>query len=366
MLFNFFWADKSEYLLQKNIPVEPGCAYICSLKSRSDDCARPAEVTLVFHDASGAVSNSIKVITCSATTEWVKSRGAGIASETAATVDVSIVVAPGAGTFYFDDVSLEKGDRILGGHGTFRIERTKDGLQIVSPHCTLDFIEKRNFGLASASFGEKNRIRNFFFNVPLPDEGKIQSSFYIVNRNIVTDLKLTERSGSFLFTVEETFPHAKVKRSVECWDNEPYIRFSCELKALTDFTCTRCSMDFGFTGGVIAQGRAPHVKYTKWLKPNYWFNLDRPDDPRVISYLDKDGKDGLALIGLDKYSWEELPGRLLSNTSGKDGDGFGIGLIKWGKRDVRKGDKVLYDVLVSPVESHEKAIELAERLSPAD
>ena len=173
--------------------------------------------------------------------------------------------------------------------------------------------------------------------------------------------------GSFIFTVEESFPHLKVERSVECWDNEPYIKFTCKLKALSDFISSRVSMDFAFAGSVIAQGRDAHVKYTKWSKPGRWFNLDRPDDPRVIAYLDETGKKGIALIGLVKTGWKELPGRLLSNSLGKDGDKcFGIGLVKWVKRDVRKGDKVSYEVLAAAVGSHAEAVRLADQLSPGN
>ena len=359
-------SGRREYLLQKNIPVEPGCACICSLKSRADDCAGPLEVNLIFRDASGIVVNSVKVITGSVSKDWSGFRGAGIASEKAVTADVSIELPSGNGIFFLDDVSLEQGSRILGTHGASRVDRTKEGIRIVSPSCTLDFIENRNFGLASAEFGGKRRIRNFFLCVPLQNENRTQSSFFLVNRNIVTDLKLKEKDDSILFTVEETYPHLQVRRSVECWNNAPYVKFIYELKARKDFISSRVSMDFGFTGSVIAQGRVPHLIYTKWSKPNHWFNLERPDDPRVISYLDRDGKNGLALISLDKTDWEELPGKLLSNTSGKNGDGFGIGLVKWGGRDTRKGDKVSCEVLVAPVESHEQAVELADRLCIAD
>ena len=66
------------------------------------------------------------------------------------------------------------------------------------------------------------------------------------------------------------------------------------------------------------------------------------------------------MIGLDKTGWEELPGKLLCNSLGKDGDnGFGIGLVKWVKRDVRKGDKVSYEVLAAAVGSHAEAVRLA-------
>ena len=357
-------AGRSEYLLQKNIPVKPGYAYSCSLKSRSEDCKKALKVSLIFRDSSGAVANSVTVITRGATKEWVKSQGAAIAPATAASVDVSIVIPPGSGTFHIDDVSLEQGSRILGAHGASRIVPAKDGFRIVTRSCTLDFIEKRNFGLASASFNGKKLIRHFFLYVPFED--KIKTSFYL-GSSIVTDLKVSERDGSFIFTVKESFPHLKVERSVECWDNEPYIKFTCKLKALSDFISARVSMDFGFPGSLIAQSKGPYVKYTKWTKPGCWFNLDRPDDPRVISYLGEDGQNGIALIGLDKTDWEELPGKLLCNSLGKDGDnGFGIGLVKWIKRDVRKGDKVSYEVMVALVGSHEEAVKLADRLSPGN
>lgn len=355
---------RSEYLLQKNIPVKPGYAYICSLKSRSGDCEKPLKIILVFRNASGAVANSATVITRSATKEWVKSRGAAIAPATAASVDVSIVVSAGNGTFHIDDVVLEQGSRILGAHGASRVVPTKDGFQIVTRSYTLDFIAKRNFGLASVSFNGKKLIRHFFLYVPF--EGKVKTSYYL-GSSIVTGLKVTERDDSFIFTVEESFPHLKVERSVECWDNEPYIKFTSKLKALSDFISPRLSMDFAFAGSVIAQGRGSHVKYTKWTKPGRWFNLDRPDDPRVISYLDESGKNGIALIGLDKVSWEELLGKLLCSNSGKDGDNsFGIGLVKWVKRDIRKGDRVSYEVLTAAVGSHEEAVKLADRLSPGN
>ena len=357
-------AGRSEYLLQKNIPVKPGYACSCSLKTRSDDCKKALTVSLIFRDASGAVAKPVTVITRGATEEWVKSRGAAVAPATAATVDVSIVVPPGSGTYHIDDVSLEQGSRILGAHGASRVEPTKNGFRIVTRSYTLDFIEKRNFGLASASFNGKKLIRHFFLYIPFGD--KVKTSFYL-DSSIVTGLKVTERDGSFIFTVEESFPHLKVERSVECWDNEPYIKFTSKLKALSDFISPRVSMDFAFAGSVIALGRGSHVKYTKWTKPGRWFNLDRPDDPRVISYLDESGKNGIALIGLDKVSWEELLGKLLCSNSGKDGDNsFGIGLVKWVKRDVRKGDRVSYEVLTAAVGSHEEAVKLADRLSPGN
>ena len=357
-------ADRSEYLLQKNIPIKPGYAYRCSLKSRSDDCEKPLNISLVFRNASGAVANAVTVITRGATKEWVKSRGAAIAPATAATVDVSIVVPSGSGTFHIDDVWLVQGSRILGAHGASRVEPTKDGFRIVTRLYTLDFIEKRNFGLASASFNGKKLIRHFFLYVPFGD--KTKTSFFL-GTSIVTGLKVTERDGSFIFTVEESFPHLKVERSVECWDNEPYVKFTCKLNALSDFISPRVCMDFGFTGSLIGQSRGSRVKYSKWTKPGRWFNLDRPDDPRVISFLDNDGQNGIALIGLDKTGWAELPGKLLCNSLGKDGDnGFGIGLVKWVKRDVRKGDKVSYEVLAAAVGSHAEAVRLADQLSPGN
>ena len=357
-------AGRSEYLLQKNIPVKPGYVCSCSLKARSDDCKKALKVSLIFRDASGAVANPATVITRTATKEWVKSRGAAIAPATAATVDVSIVVPSGSGTYHIDDVSLEQGSRILGAHGASRVEPTKDGFRIVTRLYTLDFIEKRNFGLASASFNGKKLIRHFFLYVPFGD--KTKTSFFL-GTSIVTGLKVTERDGSFIFTVEENFPHLKVERSVECWDNEPYVKFTCKLNALSDFISPRVCMDFGFTGSLIGQSRGSRVKYSKWTKPGRWFNLDRPDDPRVISFLDNDGQNGIALIGLDKTGWAELPGKLLCNSLGKDGDtGFGIGLVKWVKRDVRKGDKVSYEVLAAAVGSHAEAVRLADQLSPGN
>ena len=352
--------DKGEYLLQKKIPVEPGFAYAFSLKSRSNDCKKPLKISLVFRNAEGAVANTVTVAARDVSKDWSMTRGAALAPASAATVDVSIVIPSGNGTFHIDDVSLEKGSRILGVHGGFRVEPAEKGLRIVTPSCTLDFIEKRNFGLASAGFGEKRRIRNFFLYVPVND--KIQSSFFF-SGNIVSGLKATEQDGSFDFTVEESYPHLKAERSIECWDDKPYIKFTCRLEALKDFTCPRVSMDFGFTGSLIAQGRGSRVKYTKWTKPGRWFNLERPDDPRVISYLDKDGKNGIALIGLDKVTWDELPGKLLSSTPQKAEDGFGIGLVKWTKREIRKGDQISYEVLIAPVENHEEAVKLADQFS---
>ncbi|MBR4662485.1 MAG: hypothetical protein IKO93_01295, partial [Lentisphaeria bacterium] len=41
-------SDRSEYLLQKNIPVKAGYAYCCSLKSRADDCKKALKVSLIF------------------------------------------------------------------------------------------------------------------------------------------------------------------------------------------------------------------------------------------------------------------------------------------------------------------------------
>ena len=357
-------ADKVEYLLQKDIPVEPGFAYICTLKSRSGDCTGPLVVHLIFRDASGAVVNGNRIITCAPSGDWVKSRGAGLAAESAATVDVSIEVPSGSGTFHIDDVTLEKGSRILGEHGTARIERTKTGLRLASSFFTLDFTENRNFNLTGAVFGGQKRLRYFLVSVPF--EGKMKTSYYMVNQNIVTDLEVKDRDGRFSFVVEECFPDVKVKRILEFYDNEPYIKFACEVKARKDFTCPRVSMDFAFSGSVIAQGREPRVNYTKWSKPGHWFSLDRPDDPRVISYLEPDGKNGIALIGLNKASWEELPGKMLSNTSGKSGDGFGLGLIRWSRKEIRKGDKMFCEVLVSPAESHQQAVELAEKLCPAE
>ena len=54
-------AGRSEYLLQKNIPVNPGYACSCSLKTRSDYCKKALKVSLIFRDASGAVVNPAAV-----------------------------------------------------------------------------------------------------------------------------------------------------------------------------------------------------------------------------------------------------------------------------------------------------------------
>ena len=356
-------ADKTEYLLQKGIPAEPGFAYVCTLKSRADDVTSPLIVHLIFRDAAGAVTNGSRIITCDPSADWMKSRGAGVAAESAATVDVSIEVPPGSGTFHIDDVTLEKGGRILGEHGTARIERTETGLRLVSPFYTLDFTEKRNYNLAGAVFGGRKLLRHFFFSVP---EEKTKTPPGIGGSCVVTGLEVKERDGRFSFLVEECFPRMKVKRILEFYDGEPYIKFACEVKALNDFSCRQAALNFGFSGSVIARGRESTVTYTKWSRPGCWFTLDRPDAPRVLSFLDGNGKNGIALIGLNKTSWEELPGKMLSNTSGMTGDGFGIELTKWSRREIRTGDRVAWEVLVSPVENHEKAVELADRICIAD
>lgn len=359
--------DKGEYLLHKNIPAEPGYAYICKLKTRSDDCKRALEVVLLFRDKKGNVVNTAKVITRSATKDWVESQGAGLASEKAATVDLSIEVPPGTGTFYVDDVSLEQGSRIIGTAGSGKLERVKGGLQIVTPSCTMEFIENRNFGLSGIKFKNGQRLQHFTLGVPVQGKDQQSKSFYIVNRNIVTNLEAELRDDGLFFAVEERFPLVKARRIVECYEGASYIKMTCELEALEDFKSSQAVMNFTFTAGLIAQGRDPKVKYKKWTKANDWFNLDRPDDPRLLSFLDAEGKNGIALIGPDKTSWEELPGRLLSSSSGKEtAPCFGTGLVKWRGAEIRKGDKVSFEVFLAPVENHDKAVELAGKLCPAD
>ena len=347
--------EKQQLVIQRPVGVEGGYAYDIRLKMRSENYRKNVNVTMLFRDRSGkSVGNALAACRIPGG-EWSVAEGSVIAPEDAVSAEFNLAVSAGRGTVYVDDVSLEKGKRILGGFGDLAVSQESGKLSFKTPAFLVTLDPGRNYALSRVAAGGSERLRAVYLSDSVTNE------YYALH--LVRHLTLEERDGSIAFLVEEKWPGIRFVRTIEFYGKAPYFKLSYDVEAVADFSCRRLLLNLIFPPALklIAWRPGNETRYYKWSRPA-WFNLERPDLFRCLTYLDADGRNGFAVIGADETSWRELPGKLLSS-AGKSG-GFTLELNKWVKTDVRSGDRIAFDLLLGPVADQNEAEKLTRTLCP--
>ncbi len=164
-----------------------------------------------------------------------------------------------------------------------------------------------------------------------------------------TGAVLTAGQHSASLLVTQAWPHLQIRKSIEFYAGEPYLRLAYHVLATGSFRCERATLNLG-TGpellAVVAMDNGNPV--WKQHQPENWFSLPRSQTDRWFAYASAGPPPvGLAVIGADPWFWEQLPGMILG--SGRKQGGFTVEMMRWRQHPVRPGDTMFFELFLAPI-----------------
>lgn len=213
----------------------------------------------------------------------------------------------------------------------------------------------------------ENLIPDLYFWVG--EEGA-KSTYEYHNTVKVKDISIEERANSIACIIEQSWPRVEIKKTVEFFDDKPYIHLRYELKVTKDFK---------------SKGVAVHLMISKKMDSSYypesdkvisrahslankqkWSGFSFSAKERWLAFQNQESKEGFAIIGADAKNWSEYSGRISGGESPKGG--YSLMFKKWDNQELRKGNKVSFDffLFVFKGDAVEKTKEIFNLLCPDD